>query len=497
MFRRKFFTSQAHPLMEPAGTHRHGVDFAGPSLAPMILRARGDVSMTDTTTLFPFDLGDKRRNQRANRIVRAMLDNAGASIPDAAGSRASTDATYRFLDNPNVTPENLDDAHRRDTLQRIHTALGPILIAQDTTSLDFTSPARMGTLGELAHAKHRGFFVHSGLAMTAKGQPLGLPHQHVWMRPPEERGKRKDRRRKETADKESQRWLDTEQACVKDLPADRLVITMSDREGDFYDHFAMSRRPGQHVLIRAKSRRRVVESKELLGLAIRGKPVAGTIQVRVPRNDGQPGREATVSVRYGTYSLKPPSTHPRRTELAPLPLQVVYVEEPNPPAGREPLRWLLLTTLPVTSLEEAVQVVQWYVFRWRIERYHYVLKSGCKLEELQLETAERLRRALALVAMVAARLLHLTYRSRQKPDVSREPAVSTEEWEVLWRHFFPGKALPTQPPTLREAVRLIGRLGGFLGRKGDGEPGVKSVVAWLAQTASDGGRLQVGELGKS
>ena len=145
------------------------------------------------------------------------------------------------------------------------------------------------------------------------------------------------------------------------------------------------------------------------------------------------------------------------------------------------MQWLLLTTLPIESFADAERLVRWYTYRWRIERYPFTLKSGCRLEELQLETAERLRRALALYAMAAARLLHLTYLARREPEAPCEPAVSAEEWEVLWRQFRPGEALPAQPPPLREAIRWIGRLGGFLGRKGDGEPGVKALWRGLRQ----------------
>jgi hypothetical protein len=437
--------------------------------------------MNNSCDLYPFHLGDKRLNQRAGRIVQAALEHAGDSIPSAAGNLAASDATYRFFDNPNVDPHDIDDAHNRSTVDLAACYAGVLLIAQDTTDADFTSPARNGRLGRLAHAKHFGFFVHSALAMTADGLPLGLLHQHVWMRPPAERGKRKDRRRKETADKESQRWLDAEAACIAALPAERTVVMIADRECDFYDYFAVARRPGQHVLVRAKLRRRIAGSKELLGAATRAGTVQGTLTVHVPRKDGQPERQATLAVRYGAFALQPPSTHPRRKELPTLPLRTLLVEEANPPAGVKPLQWLLLTTLPIDGFADAERLVRWYTYRWRIERYHFTLKSGCRLEDLQLETGERLRRALALYAMVAARLLHLTYLARQDPEAPCEPAVSAEEWEVLWRHFQPEEALPLQPPPLRQAMRRIGRLGGFLARKGDGEPGVKVLWRGLRQ----------------
>src|SRR5262249_6595389 len=432
--------------------------------------------MTSAQDLYPFNLGHQRLNRRAARIVQAALESPGDSIPAAAGDRATTNATYRFLDNDNVSPDDLDAAHRAYTLGLGAEAPGTILVAQDTTPADFTSPRRARTLGQLAHAKHFGFFVHSALALRDDGLPLGLLPQQVWMRSPEQRGKRAQRRHKETADKESQRWLDTEQACVAALPADRHVVMLSDREADFYDYFALPRRPPQHVLVRAKLPRRLAASKQLLGVAVRTQPLAGTLSVRVPRKDGKPQRQATLAVRYGTFSLRPPSTHPRRSQLPPLPLQAILVEEIEPPPHVQPVQWLLLTTLPVASLAEAERAVNWYAYRWRIERYHFVLKSGCKLEELQLATAPRLRRALSLYAMVAARLLHLTYRGRQEPEACCEPSVGRQEWQLLWRHFQPGKVLPVVAPSLRQTIHWIARLGGFLDRKGDNEPGVK--VLW-------------------
>ena len=196
---------------------------------------------------------------------------------------AASDAAYRFLNNPNVDPHDIDDAHARSTVDLAARYPSVLLIAQDTTDLDFTSPVRNGRLGQLAHAKHFGFFVHSALAATADGLPLGLLSQHVWMRPPDQRGKRKERRRKETADKESQRWLDAEAACIAALPADRPVVMIADRECDFYDYFAVARRPGQDVLIRAKLRRRIAGSKELLGAAMRAGTVQGSLTVQAPR----------------------------------------------------------------------------------------------------------------------------------------------------------------------------------------------------------------------
>src|SRR5262249_2600341 len=158
----------------------------------------------------------------------------------------------------------------------------------------------------------------------------------------------------------------------------------------------------------------------------------------------------------------------RRKELPHLRLTAILAEEENPPAGQEPVRWWQLTTLPITTLAEAMQAVAWYALRWLVERYHFVLKSGCRIEQLQLEAAGRLQRALATYGVVAWRLLWLTYEARRNPETSCEAVLPREQWQVLHRVVEKSKPLPTSPPSLRAAVRQIARLGGFLARKGDG-----------------------------
>jgi hypothetical protein len=447
----------------------------------------------------PFNLGDKRLDRRAQAILQAILAQPGASIPAAARSPAAARATYDFYDNRLVDPRDIDEAHRRHTLSLIARCQGPILVPQDTSEIDWTSPARSGRLGQLGSAFCSGMLLHSALALDERGVPLGLLHLHAWMRDPAQRGKRKDRRRKETAAKESQRWLDAEQACADAVPAERLLVCIGDREADFYDLFALPRRHNHHVLVRANGVRRLKGTKALLGAAVADRPVAGTRPVEVPRKDGRPGRKALLSLRFGEFSVMPPSTHPRRKDLPPLALRAVLAREEPPPAEGKPLEWLLLTSLPVASAADAGRLVGWYVLRWRIERWHYTLKSGCKVEDLQLEAAERLRRALAMHALAASRLLRLTYLAREQPQASCEPELARDEWEVLQRHFKPEGPLPEQPPTLREVTRWVARLGGFLGRKGDGEPGVKTLWRGLARLDAmvAGFRLATGPPGQS
>lgn len=422
------------------------------------------------------DLGDQRLNRRLVKLVDDLLDAPEASVPQASGDWAATKAAYRFWDNPRVDPDDIRAAHRRGTLERVSAQEDePLLAIQDSTSFDFTDHPETTGLGYLGHRMRSGFWLHSVLAVTAAGVPLGLLDQRTWVRDLATLGKRAKRNKKETAEKESQRWLDALAATEAALPAGRTVLTVADREADFYDLFAAPRRPGSHLLIRAKPRRRVRHVERLMSRAVRAGAPAGTMTVDLRRGDDRPARQATLTIRFATLDIAPPSTHPRRKELPYLRLTVILAEEESPPEGQKPVCWWLATTLPITTLAEAIRAVQWYARRWLVERYHYVLKSGCRIERLQLETAARLDRALATYAIVAWRLLGLTYEARHHPEESCETVLPREEWEVLHRVVSKKEPVPSHPPTLREAVRQIARLGGFLARKHDGEPGVKTI----------------------
>ncbi len=422
------------------------------------------------------DLGDRRLNRRLVKLVDDLLKAPEASVPQASGDWAATKAAYRFWDNPRVDPDDIRAAHRDSTLERLPGHQGePILAIQDTTSFDFTAHPRTAGLGYLAHSKRAGLWLHSVLAVSGGGVPLGLIDQRTWTRDPATLGKRARRNKKGTADKESQRWLDASAATEAALPLGQAVLTVADREADFYDLFAAPRRPGSHLLIRAKPRRRVRHAERLLGAAVRAAAAAGTMAVELKRGDDRPPRRATLTIRYAALEIAPPSTHPRRRAVPHLRLTAILAEEEGPPEGQEPVRWWLLTTLPIARLGDAEQAVRWYALRWLVERYHYVLKGGCRIEHLQLETAARLERALATYAVVAWRLLWLTYEARRHPEASCEPVLPREYWQVLHQVARKTETIPASPPGLREAVRQIARLGGFLARKGDGEPGVKTI----------------------
>lgn len=427
------------------------------------------------TELAQADLGDLRRTQRAAQVLAALAARPGASLPAASADAAATKAAYRLLANAAVTPDALLASHVEATRQRLQGQ--PVILAlQDTTDLNYTAHPALDGAGRLHSARQTGLLVHSVLAVTPEGVPLGLLDQHVWTRDPATVGTRHTRRHRPTAQKESQRWLAAQAATFHAVPPDTTVITIADREADLFDLFAQPRGAHQHLLIRATYNRRITQEARYLWPAVQATPVADVASIPVGRRGDREPDEALLTLRWTPVTLQPPRHHRQRAQAAPVPVTAILIEEPTPPTDQPPIQWLLLTTLAVPDAATAWACVRAYALRWRIERYHDVLKSGCRLEDRQLRTVARLERLLALCAIVAWRLLWLTYAARADPEQPCTVALPAPAWQVLWRATQRGAPLPPHPPSLGQTVRQIAQLGGFLGRAGDGEPGV--TVLW-------------------
>jgi hypothetical protein len=419
------------------------------------------------------DLGDARRNQRLMQLVTDLANKPSQSVPQACGNWSTTKAAYRLWDNPEVSAQAIRQAHYASTLERVN-AQQLILAIQDTTELNYTSHRATTGMGHLDNKHCRGLKVHSVLAVSGAGVPLGLLHQKVWARDLEQMGQSTTCRQRTTDQKESQRWLDGLTAIAQQVNTP--VIMVADREADIYELFALPRPEGVHLLIRGCHNRKLEAEAGYLLEAVAATEVQGKWTVTLKANPERPERQATLSLRYRPVSMEPPRHALKRSTKSPVTLWALSALEENPPVGQSPIHWLLLSTLPIHKVEDAQQMVRWYQQRWLIERYHYVLKSGCGVEKLQLETAERLEKALATYCIVAWRLLWLTYAARQEPLSSCVGVLQTHEWEALYCTIHKTAIPPAQPPPLEQVVRWLARLGGFLGRKGDGVPGVK--VLW-------------------
>ncbi|HEX5869888.1 MAG TPA: IS4 family transposase [Longimicrobium sp.] len=422
------------------------------------------------------DLGDPRRKERVMRMVGQLCANPGASIPKACGNTADTKAAYRALSSEAVSAEEIRLAHARATVERVR-ELEHVLVLQDTVVLNFTTCPETQGLGPIGSKGQRGLLAHSGLVVTPEGVPLGIIHQQTWARE-EDEGKRNTRRKRLVEEKESFRWLEMVDAVESLMPHEVEVWVAGDREADIFELFAMQRRPGLHLVVRATHERKLAgEEARYLHAAVDSAPVLGEMKVAVPRSRKRKARTAKLEVQACTVTLAPPRNHLGRKDLSPVTVSVVRVREKGTvPGGEEPIEWMLTTTVAVSSLADAVRVVEAYAQRWKVERYHYVLKSGCGIEKLQLGNADRIERALAIYNVVAWRLLYMVYVARVAPDLPCTAVLQEEEWKTLYVvGSAKPRALPPKPPTVREAVRMVAMLGGFLGRKGDGDPGVQSL----------------------
>jgi len=417
------------------------------------------------------DLGDERLNLRLAKIVAALAEHPERSLPQAMANWAAVKAAYRFFANPRTQPEQIMAAHRQAVLRRI-AGRDLILVAQDTTQFNFTTHRAARGMGPIGAEGLQGFLMHSALAITVDGIPLGLLGCHTWRRPDKDEVPRPG-----PEHKESERWLEMLRVSTADIDPRTRVLTVADREADFYDFLLLAVREHQWVLIRAAHDRAVEGEPGRLWRTVEAAPPLSDqlLSVRIPRGDDRPERVGRFTLRALPVTLQPPNQR-RREALPTIGVTAVLAQEVEPPDGEEPISWLLLTTLSVTTFEQAALCLRWYTYRWRIERFHFTLKSGCQIEKLQLETAFRIRTALAVYCLVAWRLLYLMYVARQAPDQPCTLFLTEPEWQALYARTHRTRIVPAEPPDVRTAVRWIAQLGGFLGRKGDGEPGVK--VLW-------------------
>lgn len=443
---------------------------AGQSTAPPV--EESEPGAWARTELESIDFGDVRLNKRAFRILQELSAKPQSSIPQAMGTWARTKATYRFIDNPKVTEEKIFAPHRESTRSRIRNE-SLILCLQDTTELNYTHhPAKkgLGTIGSSPNL--RGLHVHTTLAFTPERVPLGVVDQQVWVRPDHEFGKTESRRTQPIQEKESYKWihsLQTTESLQQEHP-DAVFINIGDREADVYDLFLLAKDFQSEVLVRASWDRRVEHDENYLWPYLEAQPVALTRQMTVPVKKTNKLRTATVELRFAPVTLRPPKS--RAAEHLPsVPLYAVYLHEPDPPEGIEPLSWMLVTTLEVIDVQEALQIVQFYAVRWGIEVFHRILKTGCRIEERQFDSAEDIRKVLALLSLIAWRVQQLTMLGRQMPDLPCDVVFEEHEWKALYCFVHETPHPPDHPPPLADAMRWVARLGGFLARKADGHPG--------------------------
>ena len=309
------------------------------------------------------DLGDPRLTKRLIKISAKFAGNPCASIPLACETPDRLKAAYRFFDNDKVNELEILEPHQQANKNRM-AGQAVVLAVQDTTQLDFTHhPATTG-LGMLNDTAHQGLFYHPTLLVTPEKVPLGVADHLVWERPAAECGKKHRRKQRPIRDKESRKWLHSLEKTAqlqKDRPEVHLV-NLADREGDIYDYFVTAQRLKIDVLVRAAWDRRLAQADgDHLWPHLAAAAVAGELDIDVPRQKGKPARRAVLAVRYRRVSLKPPRDRYKEKDLEPVTVWAVYAHEDQPPPGQEAVSWMLLTTTPVATFDEATEKIHWYL----------------------------------------------------------------------------------------------------------------------------------------
>lgn len=433
------------------------------------------------------DLGDRRLNRRVVRIAKSLAAAPKESIPTASDGLAETLAVYRFFDNEKVTLEKVLQPHVAQTRQRMRKH-PVVLVAQDTTELDYTGCRNRDT-GPLSKPRQRGFYLHPSIAFTPEGVCLGTLRAKIWARDDETFGtSRATVKSRPLEEKESYRWIEGWEAIARTARGcpETSVINVSDRESDIHALLLRASNdstPNAHFVIRQRDDRAMPyrvddpgsQAYQKVSSVFPGAAALGAITVQTARTRESQSRLATVEIRSASVVLKSPKRRRRdaETEVA---VGVVWAIERDPPEGVAGIEWTLFTDLPRATFDESVQVVEHYTARWGIEVFFRVLKSGCEVEELQLETQERLEPCLGLYLIVAWRILHLVMMGRQCPNVPCDALLTESEWQSAWtiRRRAPP---PAVPPPLGDMIAIVGSFGCHLGRKSDGPPGPKAI--WI------------------
>lgn len=395
-------------------------------------------------------LGDSRLSRRLVEIGTGKAEKPGFSYASVVGGdRAKTKAYYRLIEAPDDSAINITNIllpHREQTIRRMKWQ-SVVLCIQDGSDLNFNNLSQCEGLGVIGNnqtgAKSRGLHLHSMIAITPDGLPLGVMKAECST--PKEKDKDDKRRARETPIEEKKTfcWIEGIRDCMQlkaQMPRTRLINVL-DREADFFELFDDQRCNCSKVdlLVRAQYNRSTTGEHTLFETA-RQSPIQAQANVKVPRQSARPkkskqkarpkrtARTAKASVRYVQIELNPPSY---MKDKEPISVWVVHVREDKPPAGTEALEWFLLTTLEIKTVDDALDCVKWYCLRWRIEDWHRVLKTGCRIEDIAHKTADRLRRAIAINLVIAWRIMLMTLMGREVPALPAEVLFSDLEIEVL------------------------------------------------------------------
>ena len=409
------------------------------------------------------DLGDARLDRRAVLLAERLSQKPGASIPGACGNWSETVAAYRFLGNKEVSWDDVMAAHWDASQKRI-SQHKVVLCLQDTTELDYNGQQMQG-LGPLSYEAQRGLYLHPTYVVTPQREPLGVTNAWMWAR------EFKDGDAPRDGPLESRRGIESDEIIAEQalqLPQTRHVF-VGDRESDMLALMlrAKALEHAADYLVRCQHNRALPQGDKLWERVMKSEPL-GVVVFSMPAGRGRKARTVKQELRLERVRMG----DGRRGQIE---VTCLIASETHPPPGTEPVVWRLLTNRTASTLQEARELIDWYRARWEIEMFFNVLKEGCRVEQLQLGETGRLQTALALYMIIAWRINRLMRLGRTLPDLPADLLFEADEWRAAF--ILNKKKVPKAVPTANTVIRLIAQLGGFLGRKSDGEPGAKTL--WL------------------
>jgi hypothetical protein len=431
---------------------------------------------------------DERLGKRFRSLLARLGSSIGESIPLVCQDWANTKAAYRFFSNEKVSEEDILAGHFQSTRGRFAATDGPVLILHDTTEFSYQreNPALIGMItssncGRDSTGKSRmrticGILMHSSLAVTTEGLPLGLAAIKFWTRN-KFKGcnalkKKINPTRVPIEEKESIRWLENLRQSTELLGQPARCVHIGDRESDIYELFCTAREIGTHFLVRTCVDRLAGDGGHTVAHEMRATPAEGQHSVNVKNNKGE-ASEAILEIKYRRIGVLPPIG--KQKQYPGLALTVIHACERTKPKDREKIVWKLITDLPVESLADAVEKLDWYAMRWKIETFHKIMKSGCKAEDSRLRTAQRLTNLLAVLCILSWRVFWMTMINRAAPEASPTLALTRTEVDLLDRLVKDRQEKPLEKSLSGYLVK-IARLGGYLARSSDPPPG--NIVMW-------------------
>lgn len=434
---------------------------------------------------------DERHAKRLRKLLGLFSDHIGGSIPWASQDWANTKAAYRFFSNSRIREEQILGGHFQATRDRIRACGALQLMLHDATEFTFhrkdTAPVgivtksymRKDKKGRPLHYTVCGIMMHSSLAVTTAGLPLGLAAIKFWTRA-EFQGcnalkKHINPTRVPIERKESYRWLENVRQSTALFQHPERCIHIGDREGDIYELFCVAQELGTHFLVRTCVDRLAGDGSRTISREMKQVPLQGLHRLEIRNQHGKVS-DAVLEIRYRRMVVLPPIG--KQKNYPPLVLTVIYAQERGHPQGRERIDWKLLTDLPVRSCLQAIEKLEWYAQRWKIETFHKILKSGCRAEESRLRTAERLVNLVAILCILGWRIFWMTMVNRSQPVASPSAAFTQLERQLL--DTLIRDKDDADKKSLATYLIKLARLGGYLARAHDPPPGNK--VMWRGLT---------------